>query len=63
MTFGQILKTGLIAGMVAAAASLGSLPAQSGHQRVYINNQPVDPADLARIQRAIGMALPGGAYY
>lgn len=62
MRLTTILKTGLIAGTLAAALSLGSLPARSGHQGVYINNQLTNPAVVAQIQQAIGMHLPSGAY-
>ncbi len=62
MRFRYILKTGLIAGMFTAAVSLVSVPAQSQHQQVFINGQPMHPAVVAQIQQAIGMVLPGGAY-
>jgi len=62
MTFRHTCRTALIAGVFADAASLASVPAQSGHQRVFINGQLVHRAVVAQIQQAIGMALPSGAY-
>ena len=62
MSFTRLLKTGLIACMFAATLSLASVPAQSGHQQVYINGQLVQPALVAEIEQAIGVALPSGAY-
>ncbi len=62
MKLWEILKTGLFAGIFTAAVSLGSVPARSGHQGVYINYQLMNPAVVAQIQQAIGMQLPSGAY-
>ena len=63
MHFRRIFKAGLAAGIFIAAVGLGGLAARSGHQQVYINNQPVAPAVVAQIQQAIGRPLPGGAYF
>ena len=62
MKYGYVLKAALIAGVVTAVAALIGVPAHGGHQRVFINGQPVHPTVVAQIQQAIGMPLPGGAY-
>ncbi len=63
MKFRYILKTGLIAGIFTAAISLASVPAQSGHQQIFINGQPIHPSVVAQIQHTTGVILQGGAYY
>ena len=63
MDFRRIFTTGLAVGIFTAMVALGGLPARSGHQQVYINNQLMAPAVVAQIQQAIGRPLPGGAYY
>ncbi len=62
MSFPSPLKSGLIVAALIATLSLASVPAQGGHQQVFINGQPVHPTVVMQIQQATGVSLHGGAY-